>query len=74
MVGDCAHNVTVLEALRIIGDRADVLEPETVELPESLGRVLAESVASDRDYPPFDRTIMDGYAVRSADLASGSGR
>jgi molybdopterin molybdotransferase len=74
MVDDCAHNVTVSEALRIIADRAEVLGTEPVDLAESLGRVLAASVASDHDYPPFDRTIMDGYAVRSADLAGGRGR
>lgn len=35
---------------------------------ESLGRVLAEAVEADRDYPPFDRATMDGYAVRAADV------
>lgn len=32
------------------------------------GRVLAEDVAADRDYPPFPRSVRDGFAVRSADL------
>jgi molybdopterin molybdotransferase len=36
-----------------------------------MGRVLAEDVTSDLDMPPFDKSMMDGYAVRSADLASG---
>lgn len=43
---------------------------ETVELSASLGRVLAEEVCADRDYPPFDRSTRDGFAVRAADLAS----
>src|ERR1700719_4400991 len=34
----------------------------------ALGRVLAEDVNTDRDYPPFDRAIRDGFAVRAADL------
>ncbi len=35
---------------------------------ESLGRVLAEPVLADRDFPPFPRATRDGYALRSADL------
>ena len=41
---------------------------ERVELLHSLGRVLAESVAADRDFPPFPRATRDGYAIRAADL------
>jgi len=43
--------------------------PESLRLEEALGRVLAETIISDRDYPPFNRSTRDGYAVRSADLA-----
>ncbi len=48
---------------------ADVpLQPVvTVDLPASLGSVLAEDCASDVDMPPFDKAMMDGYAVRSSD-------
>lgn len=41
---------------------------EKVPLAEALGRVLAQSVCADRDYPPIDRSVRDGFAVRSADL------
>ena len=41
---------------------------ETVPLLEAVGRVLAEPVTADRDLPPLDRSMRDGYAVRSADL------
>jgi molybdopterin molybdotransferase len=44
-------------------------EVETVDLLAGLGRVLAEGVVADRDFPPFDRATRDGYAVRAADLA-----
>jgi len=44
-------------------------EVETVELLAGLGRVLAEGIVADRDFPPFDRATRDGYAVRAADLA-----
>lgn len=42
-------------------------ETETVPLTESQGRLLAEAIAADRDYPPFDRATRDGYAVRAAE-------
>ncbi len=44
-------------------------DAETVELLAGLGRVLAEGIVADRDFPPFDRATRDGYAVRAADLA-----
>ena len=40
-----------------------------MSLREALGRTLAEPVRTDVDYPPFDRAVMDGYAVRAADVA-----
>ena len=42
---------------------------ETVSLEASLGRVLAEDIFANRDQPPFDVSAMDGFAVRSSDLA-----
>ena len=41
---------------------------EQVELLDAAGRVLAETIGADRDYPPFPRSARDGFAVRSADL------
>jgi molybdopterin molybdotransferase len=38
--------------------------------PTALGQVLAADVASDLDSPPFDKALVDGYAVRAADLAA----
>ena len=43
------------------------LEPETVPLEHALGRVLAGDVRSDVDVTAFDRSNVDGFAVRSAD-------
>jgi molybdopterin molybdotransferase len=45
-------------------------EAEEVELLAALGRVLAEQLHADRDFPPFARAARDGYAVRAADLAN----
>ena len=61
--------IPVEEALEIVLREARALPDEEVTLEESLGRVLAEDVASDRDLPPFDRAAMDGYALRAADVA-----
>jgi molybdopterin molybdotransferase len=41
---------------------------ESVDLLDAAGRVLAEPVLADRDFPPFARAARDGYAVQSADL------
>ncbi len=44
-------------------------EPERIDLTQAGGRVLAEDLLADRDFPPFPRSARDGYAVRAADLA-----
>jgi putative molybdopterin biosynthesis protein len=50
------------------------LPPERVTLAQSLGRVLAESMAAPIDVPPFDRSGVDGFAVRAADTLGASDR
>src|SRR5438034_10459220 len=45
-----------------------------VPLLDSLGLVLAEDIAADRDVPPFRNSAMDGYAVRGDDVASAPAR
>src|SRR5271156_4002055 len=35
-----------------------------------LGRILAENIIADRNYPPFDRATRDGFAVRAADASN----
>jgi molybdopterin molybdotransferase len=48
------------------------LSAQTVDLPGALGRFAAEPICSTVDLPPADNSAMDGYAVRSQDLASAS--
>jgi molybdopterin molybdotransferase len=43
---------------------------ESVPLDDACGRILAEDVTADRDYPPFHRAIRDGFAIRAADVNS----
>ncbi len=54
--------------LREVG--AGLVPPTTeqVALYESAGRILAENVLADRDYPPLARSVRDGFAVRAADF------
>ena len=50
----------------------EALPSETVPLEHALGRVLAEDVRADVDVPGFDRSNMDGFAVRAADTFGAS--
>ena len=61
--------ITVAEAAAILD--AVEIEPrrEVVPLLGAAGRRLAEEVVADRDYPPFDKALMDGYAVRAGEPA-----
>jgi molybdopterin molybdotransferase len=63
------EHLSVTNAQQCILEFVDRLDVETVMLEQSLGRVLAEDVHANRDQPPYDVSAMDGYAVRSADLA-----
>jgi molybdopterin molybdotransferase len=56
------------EAYRKVVGSAAVLGNEVVGLAASLGRILAGDVTSDSDMPPFDKSAVDGYACRKADL------
>ncbi len=62
--------IPVDQALRIVLDQVSSLPAEQVPLEAALGRVLAADVASDVDMPPFDRSAMDGYALRAEDSSS----
>jgi molybdenum cofactor synthesis domain-containing protein len=59
--------IPISEALEIIKRETFRLEAETVDLEKSVGRVLAEEIRADTDLPPFDRSQMDGFAVRLED-------
>lgn len=61
------------DARGVVEEHASRILPpatESVDLLAAVGRVLAEPVHADRDFPPFPRSARDGYAVRSADLAT----
>ncbi len=58
------------EALDVFSGFQRVQGQERVPLGESVGRVTADSVSSPEAIPQFARSLMDGYAVRSSDVAS----
>jgi len=68
--------VAVAEARRRFHQHLDLapLAAETVALAQALGRVLAADVVAPIDVPPFDRSGVDGFAVRAADTAGASDR
>jgi len=57
--------ISVAEAIQIVRQHTRPLPAERVKLHDVLGRVLAQEIIADSDLPPFDRSQMDGYAVRA---------
>ena len=60
--------LTISEALDAVLAEARALAPDASLVERALGCVLAEDVRADADSPPFDKALVDGYAVRVADL------
>lgn len=63
--------VSVAEAFKLVAAHVLALPTETVSLGESVGRVLAQEITADRDSPPWRKSMMDGFAVRSEDINAG---
>jgi molybdopterin molybdotransferase len=63
----CHTMISAGEALELVMQAASPRPPRPVPLAEACGLCLAEDVLADRDYPPFARATMDGFAVRLAD-------
>jgi molybdopterin molybdotransferase len=64
--------ISVQQAREAILADISPLPTEEVTLWQALGRVLAEDVVAPHNVPPFRNSAMDGYAVRSPDIASAS--
>ena len=63
--------ISIDSALELLLRTVTPFSATAVLLTESLGLILAEDVVSDADLPPFDKSLMDGFAVQSADVADG---
>ncbi|HZP59539.1 MAG TPA: molybdopterin molybdotransferase MoeA [Opitutaceae bacterium] len=64
--------LTPAEAESLILGSMPHLPAEDVPLAEAHGRLLRSEIRADRDLPPFDRVMLDGYALRSAAWAGGA--
>jgi molybdopterin molybdotransferase len=62
---------TYEDVLTIISDICQLFKKETIQLKHAHGRIIAEHIYADRDYPPFNRAAMDGYAIMSSDWEKG---
>jgi molybdopterin molybdotransferase len=66
--------ISVDEAHAAVLERVPTLTTEAVPLEAARSRILRAEVVSDRDLPPFPRSAMDGFAVRSVDAVSAGSR
>ena len=64
--------LTVTDAQACILEAVKTLGVESVGIERCLGRVLAADILANRDQPPYDVSAMDGFALRSSDLAHGA--
>ncbi|KAK9734658.1 hypothetical protein RND81_04G155200 [Saponaria officinalis] len=59
--------ISVEEALKMVINASQRLEPVSIPLHESLGKVLAKDILAPDPLPPYPASIKDGYAVVAAD-------
>ena len=62
------------DALEKLFSRIQLNPMEEIEINESLNRILAIEIVSEMDIPPFDRSAMDGYAIKAEDSFKASPR
>ena len=58
-------------ALELIDSAVEPLPTETRPILEAVGQLLAKDILADVNSPPHDKSVMDGFAVRTADVAAG---
>lgn len=62
--------IEVSEAVAAVLRETTPFEPQAIPLADTLGLVLSEDIFADADSPPFDKSLVDGFAVRLADCAA----
>jgi len=63
--------LTLTQAFDKLLATVEPLEAVSLPLSDVLGLTLAEDISAPDDSPPFDKSLMDGFAVRAADVANG---
>lgn len=61
-------------ALQLIDEAVEPLPTTSVPILDSVGHFLTSDILADVNSPPHDKSVMDGFAVRSADVAAGTKR
>ncbi|MCU0795574.1 MAG: molybdopterin molybdotransferase MoeA [Akkermansiaceae bacterium] len=63
--------ITFPEALAAVLQNAPLMGEEICGIDDGAGRILRQEIRADRSFPPYDRVMMDGYAMRAEDLKPG---
>ncbi|MFL5789039.1 MAG: molybdopterin molybdotransferase MoeA [Flavisolibacter sp.] len=63
--------ISVEEAEKIVLDQVRDYGIEKVNIENAVGRILAEDIVADRDFPPFNRVTMDGIAISYNSIEKG---
>ncbi|WP_341226497.1 molybdopterin molybdotransferase MoeA [uncultured Arcticibacterium sp.] len=63
--------ITVAQASQIVLENTQSFGVETIPFQKSKGRILAEELKADRDFPPFDRVTMDGISIQGKTYEGG---
>ena len=66
--------IDLADALALIEQTATPLPPRRQRLLDACGRALTAPVVADVDSPPWDRAMMDGFALRGDDVVGGGRR
>ncbi len=60
--------ITLEEAIGLIDDMVFIPKEEIIDITDSCGKILLEDIFADTDMPIFDKSAVDGYAYREADI------
>lgn len=63
--------ISYQKAIELILNKTQSFGQEIIPIEQALYRILAEDILAPRDFPPFNRSAMDGIAVRFEDLKNG---
>ncbi|MDG2012511.1 MAG: molybdopterin molybdotransferase MoeA [Pirellulaceae bacterium] len=66
--------IEIQQALDLIESQCVTMQADCLGLTQLPGHVLADSIESDVDSPPFDKSMMDGFALQAADVLAGNPR
>ena len=62
----------IKDFLSLIKENSQILPAEKISTVEASGRILSQKIVAPQNVPNFDRSAMDGYAVRANDILGAS--